>query len=220
MERIPEPELMDDVAQARAYAAADFSEPHDRFVQLFGECFPGVAVTGPVLDLGCGPGDIACRFARRHPRCTLVGIDGSAAMLAEGRRLVAARRLADRIHFHQLRLPCPSLPGAPYAFVICNSLLHHLADPAVLWQTLHEAAAPGARILVMDLLRPASEARARELMLIYAGGEPEILRRDFHHSLRAAYRPEEVKDQLRAAGLGRFSLRVVSDRHFIVYGTM
>ncbi len=34
MDRIPEPELMDEVEQARAYAAADFSEPHQAFVLL------------------------------------------------------------------------------------------------------------------------------------------------------------------------------------------
>ncbi len=219
MERIPEPELMDDPAQARAYAAADFSEPHDRFVALFGECFPGIAVTGPVLDLGCGPGDIACRFAQAHPRCSVLGVDGSDAMIAEGERLVTARGLAGRIRFHRARLPC-ALPGGPYATVICNSLLHHLRDPAVLWETLRAAAARGARVLVMDLLRPATEQRARELVTRYAGDEPEILRRDFFHSLLAAYRPEEVWGQLEAARLSHLRIQVVSDRHFIVHGCL
>ncbi len=224
MERVPEPELMDDPAQARAYAAADFSEPHDRFVQLFGECFPGVAVGGPVLDLGCGPADIACRFARAHPACTVVGVDGSAAMLEEGRRLLVRQGLAGRITLHRVYLsaetPDPLVPGAPYETVICNSLLHHLADPMVLWTTLRRVAVPGARILVMDLLRPATPARARELVAAYAGEEPEILRRDFHRSLLAAYRPEEVWLQLQEAGLSQLAVQVVSDRHFIVHGQL
>ncbi len=55
MERVPELELMDDAAQAEAYARADFSEPHNHFVELFKQCFPG-PVQGAVLDLGCGPG--------------------------------------------------------------------------------------------------------------------------------------------------------------------
>ena len=33
MQRILEPELMEDESQVRAYALADFSEPHDRFIQ-------------------------------------------------------------------------------------------------------------------------------------------------------------------------------------------
>ncbi|HEX6174620.1 MAG TPA: SAM-dependent methyltransferase, partial [Candidatus Binatia bacterium] len=62
MERIPEPELMDEDEQARAYALADFAEPHNHFVELFRECFPDEAITGHVLDLGCGPADVTLRF--------------------------------------------------------------------------------------------------------------------------------------------------------------
>ena len=89
MDRISEPELMDDVEQARAYAAADFSEPHQAFVehfrQRFADCNPK-----QVLDLGCGPADISIRFARAYPQCTLTGVDGAAAMLALGRDAVSA----------------------------------------------------------------------------------------------------------------------------------
>ncbi len=220
MERIPEPELMDDPRQARAYAGADFCEPHERFVALFAECFPGVDLAGAVLDLGCGPADVSCRFALAHPRCILHGVDGAAAMLAEGRRLVAARGLGGRVRLHHLRLPSEELPAGPFAAVISNSLLHHLADPAVLWHSIAATAAPGAPVFVMDLLRPASEAQAQALVAVHAAGEPEILRRDFHHSLRAAYRPIEVRQQLAAAGLGHFTVRAVSDRHLIAYGRM
>ncbi len=218
MERIPEPELMEEAEQALAYAGADFSEPHERFVELFAECFPASALTGRVLDLGCGPGDISCRFARAHPSCTIEGVDGAAAMLAQGRALIIRQGLAERIHLHQLRLPCESLPAGPYEAVISNSLLHHLADPAVLWDAVDSASQPGTRVFIMDLLRPASERQARALVEQYAGGEAEILRHDFYHSLLAAYRPAEVAVQLAAAGLEQLAIRVVSDRHFIVYG--
>lgn len=40
MQRIPEPDLMDDDAQARAYAEADFSEPHENFIALFKQQWP------------------------------------------------------------------------------------------------------------------------------------------------------------------------------------
>lgn len=69
MERFPEPELMEERQQACAYAAADFSEPHNRFIELFQEAFPGLGIEGYALDLGCGPGDIAMRFARANTAC-------------------------------------------------------------------------------------------------------------------------------------------------------
>ena len=63
MQRIPEPELMDEAEQARAYAQADFAEPNQRFVDCFEAEFPELQ-QGAVLDLGCGPGDIVLRLAR------------------------------------------------------------------------------------------------------------------------------------------------------------
>ena len=51
MERIPEPELMNDAEQARAYSEADFSEPHNHFVQLMIEKM-GSELRGEALDLG------------------------------------------------------------------------------------------------------------------------------------------------------------------------
>ena len=64
MQRITEPELMDEAEQARAYAMADFAEPNERFVGYFETEFPDLK-TGSVLDLGCGPGDIVLRL--EHP---------------------------------------------------------------------------------------------------------------------------------------------------------
>ena len=63
---------------------------------------------------------------------------------------------------------------------------------------------------MMDLLRPVSPE---------AADAPPILRRDFRHSPLAAYRPAEVRTQLRAAGLGRVEVEAVSDRHLLVWGT-
>jgi hypothetical protein len=75
-------------------------------------------------------------------------------------------------------------------------------------------------VFVGDLLRPASATEARAIVAREAGGEPELLRRDFFHSLCAAYTPDEVGAQLAAAGLAHFALEVVSDRHWIAYGEL
>ena len=39
MERVPETELMDDVAQAKAYSDADFEAQHGRLIEILGETF-------------------------------------------------------------------------------------------------------------------------------------------------------------------------------------
>ena len=217
MERIPEPELMDEEEQARAYSYADFEEPHSCFIQLFIEEFPG-PFAGCALDLGCGPGDITLRFAKAFPQCTVHGVDGAEAMLAHGRQACAHRGFDGRIRFVHGYLPGASLPRARYDAVISNSLLHHLAEPQVLWDSIKRYAAPGAPVFVMDLMRPGTRAEAESLVETYAAGEPEVLRRDFLHSLLAAYRVDEVRAQLERVGLSHWSVSVASDRHLLVTG--
>jgi SAM-dependent methyltransferase len=217
MDRVPEPELMDDAEQARAYAAADFSEPHEAFVAHFRRLFPAFA-RGRVLDLGCGPADVTIRFARAYPATKLDGMDGAEIMAGLARTDVARAGVGARVAIRTLRLPAADLGSAGYDAIICNSLLHHLADPHVLWQTVAAAARTGAPVLVMDLCRPASREAAHGLVGTHAAGAPAVLARDFFHSLLAAYRPEEVSGQLRATGLNQMKIEKVSDRHWLAYG--
>jgi SAM-dependent methyltransferase len=218
MQRIPEPELMDEFDQARAYAAADFSEPNQRFVELFLATFPEFD-RGTILDLGCGPGDIALRLAARLPDVHVHGLDGSQAMLDCARdRLVHNPALERRVRFLRGLLPGCEVPLPAYDAVISNSLLHHLHDPQVLWRSIRAMGRPGAAVLVMDLFRPPSMRAAEDIVATYAAGEPEVLRRDFHNSLLAAFEPGEVLAQLGANGLGELEVRTVSDRHLLVVG--
>jgi SAM-dependent methyltransferase len=221
MERVLEPELMDDEAQARAYAEADFEEPNARFAALcagfVGELPEGAAV----LDLGCGPGDITLRIAAANPRVEVHGLDGSAAMLAFGEAALAGNTaLRARVRFIEGLVPDAALLRVRYEAVVSNSLLHHLHEPAGLWRMIRARGAAGAPVLVMDLMRPASEAAAQALVDQYAGGEPEVLRRDFYNSLLAAFEPDEVRAQLAAAGLGQLVVEEASDRHLVVRGRL
>lgn len=218
MKRVPEPELMEGQEQARAYAHADFEEPHSRFLSLLQDTFP-VRDVGPwVSDLGCGAADISIRVAKAYPDCIVHGVDASQAMLGFGRQAIREAGLEDRVVLHSGYLPGVTLPRPAYDTIVSNSLLHHLPEPMILWREVRRLSRPGSAVFVMDLLRPDSRRRARELVRTYCGDEPEILQRDFYHSLLAAYRPDEVSDQLREAGLEHMEVRTVSDRHMVVTG--
>lgn len=218
MQRIPEPELMNDTQQALAYAQADFAEPHQNFIKLINETFPGQDFAGKVLDLGCGPADISLRFARAYPAATIDGIDGAETMLVLGRQAIEAEGLHPRVSLHLCHLPGDPLPQAQYDAVISNSLLHHLQKPQALWQTVKQYAMPGAPVFVMDLMRPQSREQAQLLLETYAADEPDILKHDFYHSLLAAYTVNEITQQLQDAGLSHLKVNIVSDRHITVSG--
>jgi trans-aconitate 2-methyltransferase len=232
MERLPEPELMDDPHQARVYAEADFSATDqaftDRILALLATAGPP-ALAPRVLDLGCGPGNISFRLAAALPHAPVLGLDGAAAMLAlaERARQADPHRWA-HLRFHQACLPLSpgalaSLPAslaAPYSLIVSNSLLHHLHRPAVLWQTVRELARPGALVVVRDLRRPASPAALAELVERHAGNAPAVLRRDYGHSLAAAFTPGEVEGQLAAAGLLSLRVEPLEDRYLEISGQL
>ncbi|HJO24170.1 MAG: class I SAM-dependent methyltransferase [Myxococcota bacterium] len=209
---------MEGAAQARAYAEADFSEPHSRLLEALHERLPLLPARGAALDLGCGPADVTLRFARAFPSWTVDGVDASAAMLRLGRERVDSEGLADRVRLVACRLPDDAAPRAAYDLLLSNSLLHHLADPATLWQVAKTHAAPGGQLFVMDLNRPGTPGAARALVEKHASGEPEMLRHDFHASLHAAYTLDEVRLQLAQQGLTHLGSQCISDRHWIVWG--
>jgi SAM-dependent methyltransferase len=219
MKRRPEPELMDEAEQALAYADADFSEPDARFIALLEGQAPGGLDGVRALDLGCGPGNVLLRFLQAYPSATCDGLDGSPAMLAHARAaLEALPGLAQRARLICASLPTDLLADGAYDLILSNSLLHHLHDPQVFWQAVRRFGRPGARVQVVDLMRPASPGWAEALVATYADGAPQVLRNDFRNSLFAAFEPQEVEAQLQEAGLTGFEVAVVSDRHLAVFG--
>ncbi|MGB8697845.1 MAG: class I SAM-dependent methyltransferase, partial [Thermosynechococcaceae cyanobacterium] len=220
MKRIPEPELMNEAEQARAYAEADFAEPHNRCIELLLHALAHLPQTGTAVDLGCGSGDVTIRLARALPEWSIMGLDGSPMMLHYAHQAVQREGLEKRIALQTVYLPDGATLGDRFDLVFSNSLLHHLANPMVLWQAVHQWAKPQAAIFIMDLMRPNCAETAAQLVNQYAAHEPEVLRRDFYNSLLAAYRIDEVKHQLQHVQLDYLEVKPASDRHFYVYGCL
>jgi cyclopropane fatty-acyl-phospholipid synthase-like methyltransferase len=216
MERVLEREIMDDPEQVRAYAEADFQEENQGFVDYFLRLYDDLD-DGHVVDLGCGPGDIAIRLARSLPNCRITGIDASSPMVAWAEEAVKKAGLAHRIDFLCQRFQDASLL-APADAVISNSLAHHVPNPLRFWYGMKNLVKSGGPVLVMDLLRPDSPEEAQAIVDQYAAQAPERLRQDFFHSLLAAFTEDEVASHLAELNLSRLMVDVPDDRHWIVYG--
>jgi len=216
MERVLEPEVMDDPDQVLAYAGADFEQENQGFVDQFFTLYPDLE-NPHIVDLGCGPGDIPIRVARRHSTCRVTGIDASRPMIAYAEQAVQKAGFHDRIQFLCNRFQDVNL-SSPADAMISNSLVHHVPNPLRFWYCLKTLLKPGAPILVMDLLRPESPEAAQTIVDEQAASEPERLRQDFYHSLLAAFTEDEVAAQLAELNLSRLMVDVADDRHWIVYG--
>lgn len=217
MNRTPEPELMETMEQAEAYDQADFSEAHGKRVDLFRERY-GRELIGAVLDIGCGSGDILERFAKKFPKASFIGVDGSEPMLELSRRRMAKAGLSKRMSFLRAFIPSDEVPKQDYSVIMSHSLLHHLHEPSVLWNTVKQLAGKNTFFFVADLRRPPSEAEAARIVDEISANEPEVLKQDFYNSLCAAFTAEEIRAQLKQAGL-ELKVEEVGDIHVLVYGT-
>ncbi|WP_447969702.1 class I SAM-dependent methyltransferase [Nitrospira sp. M1] len=217
MNRILEPELMDDPEQAHIYASANFAEENQGFVDRFLQAHGHELENAHVVDLGCGPGDIPIRLAQAHPTLRVTGIDASQPMIDIAQRMVNEANVNERIE-----LRCQRVQDATFSTqvdaIISNSLAHHVPNPLQFWYVIKTIAKPGAPVLVMDLIRPESTEDAQALVDQYAANEPEKLRQDFYNSLLAAFTEDDVAAHLAELNLSRLLLDVPDDRHWIVEG--
>jgi ubiquinone/menaquinone biosynthesis C-methylase UbiE len=215
MDRVLEPEIMDGEAEAAAYASADFSDSNQAFVRDVVSSFP--AHLGQVVDLGCGPGDIAIRLSKAARTTRITAVDGSPAMLALARAALRAAGHDVRVKFMEGRLPGVALADGHFDLVLSKDMLHHLPDPQVLWSEVKRLGRPGAAVCVMDLSRPESPAAAHEIVERVSGGEHPLLKTDFYNSLCAAFTTDEVRAQLVVAGLP-LAVSQLTERHLCIKG--
>ena len=215
MQRIPEPELMTDAAQCQAYASADFGVSNQAFVEIVRELMPREAAQ--ILDLGCGPGDVMIRLARTCPSLKITAVDGSPAMIQLAQTAIEESGLSMTITALQGYVPGLPLPVGHFDAVLSKDFLHHLPDPMSLWHEVRRLIKPGGFICVMDLRRPNSPQAAQKIVDVVTAEEAEVLKIDFYNSLLAAFTPEEIREQLKAASLN-LDVTLSGDRHMLIKG--
>jgi ubiquinone/menaquinone biosynthesis C-methylase UbiE len=213
MERILEPEYMDTAEEASGYDAMDHRVPNDAFVTDFLALGGG---DGLHLDIGTGPGDIPILLAQRAPRARIVALDAAHHMLALARRKIAAAGLEQRVRLHAG--DAKRLPFADAAFdaVFSNTILHHIPDPAPFLGEAWRVLAPGGALMIRDLCRPASEARAHALVDLHAAAATPLQRKLLFDSLHAALTLEEARALVAKVGMRGATVRMTSDRHYTI----
>jgi SAM-dependent methyltransferase len=117
----------------------------------------GAGPVDTVLDVGCGPGLLACAFARtvRHA----IGIDLTPAMLDQARKAAQEQQLTN-VSWRQgdvMQLPYPS---AHFSIVSSRFVFHHLEQPLVVLKEMARVCKPNGRILVADMAPAADKADA------------------------------------------------------------
>jgi ubiquinone/menaquinone biosynthesis C-methylase UbiE len=136
-------------AQAAAIRDADILE---RIVTV-----SGAARSDNVLDVGCGPGLLACSFAPRVRHVT--GADVTWAMLQQARAEQRARRL---VNTSWVQADGAHLPWRDREFSIVTSrfTFHHLQQPLAVLQEMARVCRRGGRVVVVDASPAMAKAAA------------------------------------------------------------
>jgi 2-polyprenyl-3-methyl-5-hydroxy-6-metoxy-1,4-benzoquinol methylase len=209
MQRILEPELMDNNDQALAFANAKRENGIRGFLDLYKKYFN--MSKGNIVDLGCGPGTFLFVLEENYPQLTITGYDGSEAMIQIGRSAAKNKNSNVKFQFSQFKDIDITADG-----VISTNTLHHLHDPMVFWKCIKRIS---SHVFVMDLVRPSSTSIAKSIVNTLASTESIDFQFDFYNSLLAAFSIEELIDQIKETNL---QLVIKGDSNFlqsaVIYG--
>ncbi|MBJ6751489.1 class I SAM-dependent methyltransferase [Geomonas anaerohicana] len=147
----------------------------------------GVGKSDEVLDVACGPGMVACEFARHARHVT--GVDITPAMIEQARQRQGEQRLANLSWDVGNAVPL-AYPDNTFSLVLTRYSFHHLLDPRAALAEMIRVCRPGGTVLVADVAMPSAKSAAYDHL--------ELIRDPSHtHALTE----EEFEELFQRAGL-------------------
>ncbi len=143
--------------------------------------------TDTVLDVACGPGLLACAFARVTRHAT--GIDATPKMLEQAKALQGQLGLAN-LTWQEGEVPPLPYADASFSIVSSRFAFHHFLEPLDVLHEMRRVCRAGGRVVVFDSAPAREKADAFNRM--------ERLRDPSHVR---ALPPEELLALFAAAGL-------------------
>jgi SAM-dependent methyltransferase len=139
---------------------------------------------GPALDLGCGPGWLTARLARRFGRA--LGVDLVTSELERGSEAFAD---VERLEFAVADLFEDETPGGPFGVVVAASSAQYFHSLPELVGRMLDLVRDDGRVVVLDtpIYRPDDVPAARERTRRYFRdlGVPEAAPGYHHHTLES-----------------------------------
>ena len=165
----------------------------------------GLGAGASVVDLGCGPGDVALAAAERvGPGGRVLGVDAAERPLELARRRAAAAGLRN-VTFVRADVTTWAPPG-PVDAVLGRLLLLHLADPVALLARAAEHVRPGGVVAFLDVVLATRSAQPElPLLTAFTGWLTTALTRlgvqvDAGLRLSALYRAAGLPDPVLTTG--------------------
>lgn len=214
--RVPEPEVMDNMAESIAYDLMDFRAVNQAFVD---RAIALNITAGKILDVGTGTARIPILLAeellgRNKTDFHITAIDLAQTMLQIGQQHLLTAGLENYISLRLVDAKRMPYPDHSFDNIISNSIVHHLSQPELFFQELSRLIKPQSGILIRDLLRPKDEQELTYLVQTYAGDCDAEQQKLFRDSLCASYTLAEVKNFFATTDIKGLKIYQSSDRHW------
>ena len=231
MERVPEPELMEEKEQVISYDEADFSEGEVNLINQINYYLLRKNISlgekDLIVDLGCGPGNISEKLAIKWPNTAVVGIDGSKEMIlrAEYNKNISNNQKK----LKNLRYICSDIKDIKstnfllkkkISLLVSNSLIHHITNLEDFFNTIKSLSSNSTVNFHKDLKRPLDEKSALELKAQCSKIYNETLTNDYYASLKASYTFKELKNFTLENDLSSLDVFEEGENYLIVYGNV
>jgi len=212
VDRVLEPEVMDNAEESETYANMDFLSVNTDFVNRLIRLG---ADQGHFLDIGTGPAQIPILLAQKQPQIKITAIDLSAEMLKVAEREVQSAALGQQIVLQMG--DAKKLPFADNHFdgIFSNSIIHHIPKPIQVMREVKRVLKPNGLIFFRDLKRLDSVADIDAIVNQYTKNDTKDQRKLFRDSLFAALTIEEMAEIISSVGL-EATIMSSSDRHWSI----
>jgi arsenite methyltransferase len=143
-----------------------------------------------ILDVGCGPGFYCAELLEEvTPSGAVVGVDGSAPMLA-----LAERRCAGKVELHESEATSLPVADASFDAALSVQVQEYVADVTASLGELYRALRPGGRVLVFDIDWATLSIHSRD------DARTERILRAWDDHLAHVSLPRTLAPRLRSAG--------------------
>jgi ubiquinone/menaquinone biosynthesis C-methylase UbiE len=211
LNRVLEPEVMDDRDEAIEYNEMDHKAVNRNFVTDLLENGP---IGTDCLDLGTGTALIPVELCRRDETVRVMAADASPVMLDLARYQLEVNNFISRIQLHCGDAKKLVFESNFFDTVMSNSLVHHLPSHETFLLEALRVLRPGGLLFVRDLCRPESQAQLDQLVSTYASDETPSSQQMLRQSLHAALSLCEIQSLANGAGLSSNCVAMSSDRHW------
>ncbi len=157
--------------QARHYAATMKFRPSENVVPMIELAAP--KSSDRVLDVACGMGFVALRFAP-HARAVL-GVDLTPEMVDLAKKFAAEKKVPN-VEYLVGNAEDLKFPDASFEIVSCRFSFHHFGNPEKALREMKRVLAPGGRIALYDFLANADPAKAKFHNEIESSRDPSHVR--------------------------------------------